>query len=127
MKISLIGALALSLLATGTLNAAEAPAKVKKKKQIVGEGDYAATRAFDKAQADFVKRNESRIPAMGKGAEAALDGPEGDSLRDAEARAADRSRDTSPRARSLATMGMFCTNFWSRSGIARWPCDRSRQ
>ena len=67
---------------------------VKKKKQIVGEGDYAASRAFDKDQAAFVKRNKDRIPAMGKAAEAALDGPEGDSLREAEATAADRSRDT---------------------------------
>lgn len=66
----------------------------KKKKQIVGEGDYAATRAFDKAEAAFVKKNKANIPAMGKAAEAALDGPQGDMLRDAEAAAAGRSRDT---------------------------------
>jgi hypothetical protein len=70
---------------------AKAPAK---KKQTVGEGDYAATRAFDKDQAGFVARNKAKIPAMGKEAEKALDGPEGDSLRDAEATAAARSRDT---------------------------------
>ena len=69
----------------------KAPAK---KKQTVGEGDYAATRAFDKDQAGFVARNKAKIPAMGKEAEKALDGPEGDSLRDAEATAAARSRDT---------------------------------
>ena len=73
----------------------KAPAKKKavKKKQIVGEGDYAATRAFDKDQANFVKANKAKIPAMGKAAEAALEGPEGDALREAEATAAARSRD----------------------------------
>ena len=72
------------------------PAKKKaiKKKQIVGEGDYAASAKFDADQASFVKRNKAAIPAMGKAAEAALDGPEGDALREAEASAAGRSRDT---------------------------------
>ncbi len=69
------------------------PAKKKKAKQVVGEGDYAATRKFDADQASFVKRNKAKIPEMGKEAEAALDGPEGDSLRDAEAVAAGHSRD----------------------------------
>ena len=66
----------------------------RKKKQIVGEGDYAATRAFDADQAAFVKKNKAKIPALAKAAEAALDGPEGDALREAEATAAARSRDT---------------------------------
>ena len=76
--------------------AKKAPAKKKavKKKQIVGEGDYAASAKFDADQASFVKRNKASIPAMGEDAEAALDGPEGDALRDAEAAAAGRSRDT---------------------------------
>ena len=39
-------------------------------------------------------RNQNKITQMGKDAEKALDGPEGDDLRDAEARAAGRSRDT---------------------------------
>lgn len=67
---------------------------VKKKKQIVGEGDYRASRAFLKDESNFVAKNKSRIPAMAREAERALDGPEGDALRDAEARAAGRSRDT---------------------------------
>jgi hypothetical protein len=67
---------------------------VKKKKQIVGEGDYAATRKFDRDEANFVARNKARIPALGKAAEAALDGPDGDALREAEASAAGHSRDT---------------------------------
>jgi DnaK suppressor protein len=70
--------------------AARKPAP-KKKKQIVGEGDYAASRKFDKDQAGFVKRNKAKIPALGKAAEAALDGPEGDSLRAAEQEAMNRS------------------------------------
>ena len=73
---------------------AVAPAKPKKKKKIVGEGDYAASAKFDADQAGFVKKNKARIPELGKAAEAALDGPEGDSLRAAEATAAGRSRDT---------------------------------
>jgi hypothetical protein len=76
--------------------ARKAPAKKKaiKKKQIVGEGDYAASAKFDADQASFVKRNKAAIPGLGKAAEAALEGPEGDALRDAEAAAAGRSRDT---------------------------------
>jgi hypothetical protein len=65
--------------------------KPKKKTQIVGEGDYAASRTFDKDQTNFVKRNKAKIPAMGKAAEAALDGPEGDNLRAAEQEAMNRS------------------------------------
>jgi hypothetical protein len=67
---------------------------VKKKTQIVGEGDYAASRRFDTDQASFVEKNKAEIPALAKAAEAALDGPEGDALREAEASAAGRSRDT---------------------------------
>ena len=66
----------------------------RKKKQTVGEGDYAASRAFLDDQAGFVEKNKAAIPAMGKEAEKALEGPEGDSLREAEAAAAARSRDT---------------------------------
>jgi hypothetical protein len=63
----------------------------KKKKQIVGEGNYAASRKFDKDQTSFVERNKTKIPALAKAAEAALDGPEGDSLRAAEQEAMNRS------------------------------------
>jgi hypothetical protein len=79
--------------------AKKAPARkakpaAKKKKQTVGEGDYAASRAFLKDQSGFVEKNKTAIPAMGKAAEKALEGPEGASLREAEATAAARSRDT---------------------------------
>ena len=77
--------------------ARKAPAKKAKaapaKKKIIGEGDYEASRAFLKDQSGFVAKNKAKIPAMGKAAEAALDGPQGDMLRDAEATAAARSRD----------------------------------
>ncbi len=77
--------------------AKKAPAKKAKKapakKKIIGEGDYQASRAFLKDQSGFVAKNKAKIPALGKAAEAALDGPQGDALRDAEATAAARSRD----------------------------------
>jgi hypothetical protein len=71
--------------------ARKAPAK---RKQIVGEGDYAASERFDKDETAFVEKNKANIPAMGRAAEKALEGPEGDALREAEATAAARSRDT---------------------------------
>jgi hypothetical protein len=64
----------------------------KKKKQIVGEGDYQASRSFLKDEAAFVKRHSAEIPAMGKAAEAALDGPDGGSLRAAEEEARSHSK-----------------------------------
>ena len=76
-----------------SVKAAVKKAPARKAKKNVGEGDYAASRAFDKDQAGFVAKNKARIPAMGKAAEAALDGPEGAGLREAEATAAARSRD----------------------------------
>lgn len=76
--------------------AKKAPAKKTsaRKKQTKGEGDYAASRSFLKDQSSFVEKNKASIPAMGQAAEKALDGPEGDSLRDAEAAGLARSRDT---------------------------------
>jgi hypothetical protein len=72
----------------------KAAKKAKKKQQIVGEGDYQASRTFLKDQSGFVKKNKAKIPTLGKEAEAALEGPQGDMLREAEASAAGRSRDT---------------------------------
>ncbi|HVW73617.1 MAG TPA: hypothetical protein VHC39_08265 [Rhizomicrobium sp.] len=69
----------------------KAPAR---KKKVVGEGDYAASKSFLKDQSSFVERNKAKIPAMGQEAEKALDGPEGDALREAEATALARSRDS---------------------------------
>ena len=79
--------------------ARKAPAKKAKKasatkKQTKGEGDYAASKSFLKDQSSFVEKNRASIPAMGQAAEKALDGPEGNALRDAEAAGMARSRDT---------------------------------
>lgn len=71
----------------------KAAKKAKPAKQIVGEGDYAASRSFLKDQSGFVKRNQARIPAMGKAAEAALEGPEGSVLRAAEEEAKSHSHE----------------------------------
>ncbi len=74
--------------------AARKPAKkAAKKKQIVGEGDYQASRTFLKDQSSFVKKNKSAIPAMGREASRALEGPEGDALRQAETEAASHARE----------------------------------
>ena len=62
-------------------------------KQTMGEGNYEASRSFLKDQSDFVKRNQANIPAMGKSAEAALEGPEGDGLRAAEDEARSHSKE----------------------------------
>ena len=65
---------------------AQAPKKAapKKKKQVMGEGDYQASRKFLNDEAKFVKRHKAEIPQMGKAAEASLDGPQGGELRAAE-------------------------------------------
>ena len=52
---------------------------------MFGEGNYTAAREFRKDEENFVRANRSRIPQMGREAEAALDGPEGEELRAAEA------------------------------------------
>jgi hypothetical protein len=56
----------------------------RRSKDVIGEGNYTASREFRKDQTDFVQRNKSRISKLGKQAERALDGPEGDELRQAE-------------------------------------------
>jgi hypothetical protein len=64
----------------------------KKKKQVMGEGDYQASRKFLKDEANFVKRHNGEIPQMGREAEAAMDGPQGAELRAAEAEAQSHSK-----------------------------------
>lgn len=55
-----------------------------KRKEVLGEGNYTASREFRNEQTDFVKKNRNRIPAMAKEAEKELEGPQGDELREAE-------------------------------------------
>jgi hypothetical protein len=69
--------------------AKKAPAR---RKQIVGEGDYAASRAFLKDQTGFVQNNKAKIPGMGRQARAALEGSEGPALLAAEAEARGHSK-----------------------------------
>jgi len=62
---------------------------------IPGEGNYSAARRFDAQEGTFVEKNRKKIPQMGKDAEKALDGAEGDDLRKAEESA--RSHSHSPK------------------------------
>jgi len=52
--------------------------------QLEGEGSYTASRHFRGAQTEFVNRNRNNIGQMGRDAEVALEGPEGNELRAAE-------------------------------------------
>jgi hypothetical protein len=63
-------------------------AKKKATTREFGEGNYKASKRFRTQQEAFVKTNRKKIPALGKAAEAALEGPEGDELRAAESAAA---------------------------------------
>jgi hypothetical protein len=62
------------------------------KKDVIGEGNYTASRNFRAKETAFVKRNKAKIRAMGKAAEDALEGPQGDALRAAEAEARGHAR-----------------------------------
>ncbi len=88
----------------------------KKKKQIVGEGDYKASRSFLKDEAAFVKRHAAEIPAMGQAAEAALEGPDGGALRAAEEEARSHSK-----APGESADEQFCSSFTEKG---RCPLGR---
>ena len=60
----------------------KAPAQEQK---IQGEGNYDASRKFDADEQAFIEKNRAAIPGLAKDAADALDGPEGDELRKAEA------------------------------------------
>jgi len=64
--------------------AAKRPARKKTARGEFGEGNYKASQRFRKSEEAFVERNRGDIPAMGKEAEAALEGPEGVELIEAE-------------------------------------------
>ena len=76
-------------------NAARDKTKARKAPQPasgeIGEGNYGASRRFRKSEETFVKANRSKIPELGKAAEAALEGPEGTELRAAETEAANHA------------------------------------
>src|ERR1044072_9141262 len=73
-----------------TAPAKNTPAKKTTKRRssaLEGEGSYTATRNFDTSQQAFIRKNRGKIGKLGKDAEAALEGPEGASLRAAEKKA----------------------------------------
>jgi hypothetical protein len=67
--------------------------KARKSKDVIGEGNYTAAREFRRDEEAFVRDNRRRIPQMGRDAEAAREGPEGDALRRAEDEARSHARD----------------------------------
>jgi len=54
------------------------------RQDVFGEGNYTASREFRQEQTGFVRRNKNRIPEMGEDAAKALEGREGNELRQAE-------------------------------------------
>jgi len=66
----------------------KAAARKKSASREFGEGNYKASKRFRAKEEAFVKRNRSKIPAMGKAAEAELEGPKGADLMKAAADAA---------------------------------------
>jgi hypothetical protein len=73
--------------ARNTKPAARKAARKPARREILGEGNYTASRNFREQETAFVTRNRSRIGKMGKEAEAALEGPEGKDLMAAEEQA----------------------------------------
>jgi len=77
---------------TGLLKRKPARKAAKAKKAApsreFGEGNYKASKRFRDKEEAFIRKNKAKIPALGKAAEDALAGPEGDDLRAAEAAAA---------------------------------------
>jgi hypothetical protein len=71
-------------------------AKPVARKNVLGEGNYTASRNFRKSETAFVQRNKKRIPGLGQAAEAALDGPEGKDLLAAEEEARGHSHLSAP-------------------------------
>jgi hypothetical protein len=70
-----------------TAKAAKRPARKKAGRKEYGEGNYKASQRFRKSEEAFIERNRDSIPAMARDAEAALEGPEGAELMNAEAAA----------------------------------------
>lgn len=67
--------------------AAKRPAaKARKAKtgEVIGEGNYTASRNFRNEETSFIRNNREEIARKAKEAERALDGPEGDELRRAD-------------------------------------------
>lgn len=61
-----------------------AKARKAKTKDVIGEGNYTASRNFRNEETSFIRNNREEIARKAKEAERALDGPEGDELRRAD-------------------------------------------
>jgi hypothetical protein len=61
-----------------------AKARKAKTKDVIGEGNYTASRNFRNEETSFIRNNRAEIAAKAKEAERALEGPEGDDLRRAD-------------------------------------------
>jgi len=73
--------------------AAKRPAKkARKSKDVIGEGNYTASRNFRNEETSFIRNNRGEIAAKAKEAEAALEGPEGDELRRADEESGNRGQ-----------------------------------
>lgn len=76
--------------------AAKRPAKKARKtktKDVIGEGNYTASRNFRNEETAFIRNNRAEIAAKAKEAERALEGPEGDALRRADAESGARGQE----------------------------------
>lgn len=62
----------------------KADQKVQQNGDVKGEGNHSAARRFDEAEQRFVKEHSGDIPGEARKAKAALEGPEGEALRQAE-------------------------------------------
>ncbi len=60
--------------------------------KVQGEGNYEAARDYDKRTEKFISEKKSQIPKYAKDAEKALEGPEGDKLREAEEKGKAKAR-----------------------------------
>jgi len=73
--------------------AAKRPAKkARKSKDVIGEGNYTASRNFRQNETSFIRNNRGEIAARAKEAEAALEGPEGAELRRADEESGNRGQ-----------------------------------
>jgi hypothetical protein len=60
--------------------------------KVHGEGNYAASRDYDKRTEKFISEKKSEIPKYAKDAEKALEGAEGNKLRAAEEKGKAKAR-----------------------------------
>lgn len=66
--------------------------KIPKDDKVHGEGNYAASKDYDKRTEKFIAEKKGEIPKYAKDAEKALEGPEGDQLRAAEEKGKAKAR-----------------------------------